>query len=87
MKALRLRPDAVEAGNNLGLGVAVIEWAPGLLAGAKSTSYAANMGAQAEAQRRGADDALLADPSGTVLEAPTANVWWREGDRLLTPTL
>ena len=36
---------------------------------------------------RGADDALLVDPAGTVLEAPTANVWWREGDRLLTPTL
>ena len=68
-------------------GSSVVEWSPGALAGAKSTSYAANMAAQAEAQRRGADDALLVDPAGTVLEAPTANVWWREGDRLLTPTL
>jgi branched-subunit amino acid aminotransferase/4-amino-4-deoxychorismate lyase len=70
-----------------GLRLAVVAWAPGMLAGAKSTSYAANMLAQAGAQRRGADDALLVDPSGTVLEAPTANVWWREGDQLLTPTL
>ena len=22
-----------------------------------------------------------------MLESPTSNVWWREGDRLLTPTL
>jgi 4-amino-4-deoxychorismate lyase len=80
-------PPGLEELRARGLRVALIEWAPGALAGAKSTSYAANMGAQAEAQRRGADDALLVDPTGTVLEAPTANVWWREGERLLTPTL
>ena len=80
-------PPGLEELRARGLRVAVIEWAPGALAGAKSTSYAANMGAQAEAQRRGADDALFVDPAGTVLEAPTANVWWREGERLLTPTL
>jgi branched-chain amino acid aminotransferase len=53
----------------------------------KSTSYAANMAAQDEAVRAGADDALLVAADDTVLEAPTSNVWFREGDRLLTPTL
>jgi branched-chain amino acid aminotransferase len=50
-------------------------------------SYAENMAAQDTAIAAGADDALLVAGDGTVLELPTANVWWREGDRLLTPSL
>jgi 4-amino-4-deoxychorismate lyase len=70
-----------------GLRLVVVPWAAGALAGAKSTSYAENMAAQAEAAEQGADDALLVAPDGTVLEAPTSNVWFREGSRLLTPSL
>jgi len=70
-----------------GLRIAVTRWAPGALAGAKSTSYAENMAAQADAAEQGADDALFVGPDGTILEAPTSNVWFREGDTLLTPTL
>jgi branched-subunit amino acid aminotransferase/4-amino-4-deoxychorismate lyase len=70
-----------------GLRLRVCTWSAGALAGAKSTSYAENMGAQAAAEEAGFDDALLVAPDGVVLEAPTANVWFREGARLLTPTL
>ena len=70
-----------------GLGLQVCEWATGALAGAKSVSYAENMTAQAVAEEHGFDDALFVAPDGTVLEAPTANVWFREGERLHTPSL
>ena len=70
-----------------GLRLAVASWSTGVLASAKSTSYAENMAAQDAAVEAGADDALLVGDDGTVLEAPTANVWWREGDQLLTPSL
>ena len=61
--------------------------APWLLPGVKSTSYAVNMAAEAEARRRGADEACFVDPEGIVLEGTVTNVWWRERDVLLTPAL
>jgi 4-amino-4-deoxychorismate lyase len=61
--------------------------APWLLPGTKSVSYATHVAAEAEAKRRGADDAVLVDLDGTVLEGTVTNVWWREGDVLVTPAL
>jgi 4-amino-4-deoxychorismate lyase len=61
--------------------------APWLLAGTKSTSYAAHIAAEAEARRRGFDDALFVDADGIVLEGPVTNVWWRAGSTLYTPSL
>ena len=60
---------------------------PWLLEGTKSTSYAVNMAAEAEAKRRGADDAVFVDGDGIVLEGPVTNIWWREGQTLVTPSL
>ena len=60
---------------------------PWMLPGVKSTSYAVNMAAEAEARRRGADDAVFVDASGIVLEGPTTNVWWRRERTLYTPSL
>jgi 4-amino-4-deoxychorismate lyase len=77
----------LEALRARGLRLAVVSWSTGALASAKSMSYAENMAAQDAAVAGGADDALFAAHDGTVLEAPTANVFWREGDILLTPSL
>lgn len=77
----------LEALRGRGLRLVTVPWSTGELASAKSMSYAENMGAQDTAVAAGADDALLVADDGTVLEAPTANVWWREGDTLLTPSL
>ena len=60
---------------------------PWLLPGVKSTSYAVNMAAEAEAKRRDADDAVFVDRDGLVLEGPTTNIWWRSGQTLFTPSL
>lgn len=81
-------PPSLEAERASGLRLATVETAVSpLLAGVKSTSYAANIAARDDASRRDADDALFLGADRTLLEAPTSNVWFREGRTLLTPTL
>ena len=71
----------------LGLDPGLRALAPWLLGGVKSTSYAVNMAAQAEAERRGADDAVFLASGDIVLEGPVTNVWWRVERVLYTPAL
>jgi branched-subunit amino acid aminotransferase/4-amino-4-deoxychorismate lyase len=59
----------------------------GLLTGVKATSYATALAAVAQAERSGADDAIYLGEGETVLEATMSNVWWREDDVLVTPSL
>jgi 4-amino-4-deoxychorismate lyase len=80
-------PPELEELRARGLRLRVCEWATGTLAGAKSVSYAENMAAQQSAVEDGFDDALFLSADGLVLEAPTSNVWFREGGTLHTPSL
>jgi len=59
-----------------------------ILNGVKSLSYAANMQATRIAKGKGADEAVLIRPDGTVLEPPTSSIFWvsAEGE-LRTPAL
>lgn len=59
-----------------------------ILNGVKSLSYAANMQSTRIAKAKGADEAVLVRPDGTVLEPPTSSVFWvaPEGE-LRTPAL
>jgi branched-chain amino acid aminotransferase len=47
-----------------------------ILNGVKSLSYAANMQATRLAQAQGADEAVLVQPDGVVLEPPTSSIFW-----------
>jgi branched-subunit amino acid aminotransferase/4-amino-4-deoxychorismate lyase len=79
-------PDGLDALRGRGLALATVDVGapPPLLEGVKSTSYAVSFEARRAAVRAGADDALLVS-AGRVLDAATANVWWRSGGALRTP--
>jgi branched-chain amino acid aminotransferase len=59
------------------LRLATVTYSPNvILNGVKSLSYAANMQATRLAQAQGADEAVLVQPDGIVLEPPTAAIFW-----------
>jgi 4-amino-4-deoxychorismate lyase len=89
-------PDGLEQLRSRGVRLASLQLAigaharrgsPWLLPGVKSTSYAVNMAAQREAHRRGADDAVFLSSERIVLEGPTSNIWFLQGEVLCTPAL
>jgi branched-chain amino acid aminotransferase len=59
------------------LRLATVTYSPSvILNGVKSLSYAANMQATRIAKGSGADEAVLVQPDGTVLEPPTSSIFW-----------
>jgi branched-chain amino acid aminotransferase len=59
------------------VGVATVTYSPTIiLNGVKSLSYAANMQATRLAKSQGADEAVLIQPDGIVLEPPTSSIFW-----------
>jgi branched-chain amino acid aminotransferase len=69
--------------------VATVTYSPTvILNGVKSLSYAANMQATRLAQAQGADEAVLVQPDGIVLEPPTSSIFWVSPQgSLRTPSL
>lgn len=59
----------------------------GALTGLKTTSYAENVVALAEAQRRGASEAIFANTRGHLCEGTGTNVFYVVDGELRTPTL
>ena len=70
--------------------VATVPWPRnerGALAGLKTTSYAENVVALAEAGRRGATEAIFANLAGHLCEGTGSNVFYVVDGELRTPTL
>lgn len=68
----------------VGVSAAVVPWTR-QLPRIKSLSYLAAALARREARRAGAEEALLTDPAGLVLEGSHSNLFTVVGGRLITP--
>jgi 4-amino-4-deoxychorismate lyase len=78
-------PAGLEELRTRGLALRTFEREPPiLLAGVKSTSYAAAFAARRAAEAEGADDVLFVSHD-RVLECSTANIWWWKDGTLHTP--
>ncbi|MEU0877777.1 aminodeoxychorismate lyase [Lentzea sp. NPDC005914] len=85
-KVLKQRAEGLAAVTlDRGIEPDLADRAPWLLLGAKSLSYAINMAAIREAERRGAVEVIFTTSSGSVLEGPTSTVILVRGKTLVTP--
>jgi 4-amino-4-deoxychorismate lyase len=85
-KVLKQRAEGLSAVTlDRGIEPDLADRAPWLLLGAKSLSYAINMAAIREAERRGAVEVIFTTSGGSVLEGPTSTVILVRGKTLVTP--
>lgn len=85
-KVLKQRAEGLSAVTlDRGIEPDLADRAPWLLLGAKSLSYAINMAAIREAERRGAAEVIFTTTGGSVLEGPTSTVILVRGKTLVTP--
>ncbi|MET9228617.1 aminodeoxychorismate lyase [Lentzea sp. NPDC003310] len=85
-KVLKQRAEGLSAVTlDRGIDADLAARAPWLLLGAKSLSYAINMAALREAERRGAAEVVFTTSSGSVLEGPTSTLIMVRGKTLVTP--
>mgnify|MGYP000235737414 CR=1 FL=1 len=77
-----------EKRRSLPIAVRTVRYQPTVvLSNLKPLSYGANMAASRRARAEGADEGLFVHPDGTVLESPTASVFWAVDGVLETPAL
>ncbi|ONI73019.1 4-amino-4-deoxychorismate lyase [Actinosynnema sp. ALI-1.44] len=85
-KVKRQRADGIAAVTlDRGFDADAAARAPWLLLGAKTLSYAVNMAALREADRRGAEEVIFTTSDGAVLEGPTSTLIAVSGRTLRTP--
>ncbi|MEU3646695.1 aminodeoxychorismate lyase [Lentzea sp. NPDC034063] len=85
-KVLKQRAEGLSAVTlDRGIDADLADRAPWLLLGAKSLSYAINMAALREAERRGAAEVIFTTSDGSVLEGPTSTLILVRGKTLVTP--
>jgi 4-amino-4-deoxychorismate lyase len=85
-KVLKQRAEGLSAVTlDRGIDADLASRAPWLLLGAKSLSYAINMAALREAERRGAAEVIFTTSNGSVLEGPTSTLILVRGKTLVTP--